>query len=110
MSPRVRSGLITAALATFAVVVGCHELGKPSLWFDEAFSVDMATRPFDSFVSLAADREANQSLYYLALRIWPFHDSEFGVSCRRFSSPVSPSPCCTTSAGVFTTKRTLSGQ
>ena len=42
---------------------------KP-LWFDEAFSVEVARLDWPYFLHLLWWREANMSLYYLLLRVW----------------------------------------
>ena len=42
---------------------------KP-LWFDEAFSVEVARLDWPNFLHLLWWREANMSFYYLLLRVW----------------------------------------
>jgi mannosyltransferase len=61
------------AVAVVAFVVGCVELGQASLWLDEALSIDLAQRPLPYFVGKLVTTEANQSLYFVLLRIWPLH-------------------------------------
>lgn len=61
------------ALAVLAIVVGCIELGQASFWFDEAFSVGLTVLPVAEFARALVGWEANQSLYYVLLRLWPLH-------------------------------------
>ena len=72
--------VLPASLALLALLVGCTDLGRSSLWLDEAVSVDLADRPFGGFLDKLMTSEANQSLYFVLLRIWPFHGAgEFGA-------------------------------
>ena len=45
-------------------------LARKPFWFDETFSVALARMRWSSLLRVLAWREANMSLYYLALRIW----------------------------------------
>lgn len=45
-------------------------LARKPFWFDETFSVALARMRWGSLLRVLAWREANMSLYYLALRIW----------------------------------------
>lgn len=67
---RLPTGLLLFVVAT--VIASAH-IGRASLWFDEAFSIDLARMPAGAFWHTLATKEANQSAYFLLLRIWPFH-------------------------------------
>lgn len=63
------SRVVGAASATLAVLalVG---IGAKSLWFDEGYVVGLLRSPWSDFWRTIADREANQSAYYLLLKLW----------------------------------------
>jgi mannosyltransferase len=69
--------LVLLASATIARFL-C--LTRKPLWFDEAFSVEVARISWGNFLRLLWWREANMALYYVLLRIWlPFGHSEFYI-------------------------------
>src|SRR5437660_155268 len=75
-----------------ALVFDLHNLGTPSIWFDEAFSVELARQPLPLLWHIIWGPEPNMELYYLFLHFWlgftgflGLHPTEFVV---RFPSAV----------------------
>lgn len=68
MSRSARLGLVAAT--ALASVAGLWNLGRESLWVDEAFSVAMARMGWADFAGLVVDREVNMVAYNLVLRGW----------------------------------------
>jgi uncharacterized membrane protein len=69
-----------------------YRLGAPSIWFDEAFSVELARQPLPLLWHITFGPEPNMELYYLILHFWlgltsllGLHSIEFVV---RFPSAV----------------------
>ncbi len=56
----------------FLVALGCnfYRLGAPSIWFDEAFSVELARQPLPLMWHIIFGPEPNMELYYLFLHFW----------------------------------------
>ncbi len=57
--------LLLASLVAYG-----HALGAPSLWFDEAFSVELARQPLPRLWQAIWGPEPNMELYYLLLHVW----------------------------------------
>lgn len=59
-------------LIFFAVALGfnLYRLGSPSIWFDEAFSVELARQPLPLLWHIIWGPEPNMELYYLFLHFW----------------------------------------
>ncbi|HEU0002794.1 MAG TPA: glycosyltransferase family 39 protein [Ktedonobacteraceae bacterium] len=53
-----------------ALVFDLHNLGTPSIWFDEAFSVELARQPLPLLWHIIWGPEPNMELYYLFLHFW----------------------------------------
>ena len=70
--PSIVIGVLLSALILQTVAIG-----RPSLWLDEAASVEVAKTAWPSFLQ-AISKDSNQVLYYLLLRVWIqlFGDSE----------------------------------
>ena len=47
-----------------------YRLGTPSVWFDEAFSVELARQPLPLLWHIIFNLEPNMELYYLFLHAW----------------------------------------
>src|SRR2546429_9753041 len=47
-----------------------YRLGTPSIWFDEAFSVELAKQPLPLLWHIIFGLEPNMELYYLLLHGW----------------------------------------
>src|SRR5215469_5014025 len=61
----------------FCTLIGCaalgfnlFRLGTPGIWFDEAFSVELARQPLPLIWHIIWGPEPNMELYYLFLHIW----------------------------------------
>lgn len=59
-------------LLVFGVALGfdLYRLGAPSIWFDEAFSVELARLPLPTMWHIIWGPEPNMELYYLFLHGW----------------------------------------
>lgn len=75
-----------------ALAFNLFRLDKPSIWFDEAFSVELAQQPLPRLWQIIFGPEPNMELYYLFLHFWlkltnllGFHPTEAVV---RFPSAV----------------------
>jgi mannosyltransferase len=66
MWDRITCGL----LYLMAVFFHFYQLGSPSLWYDETWSVDIARQPFNIFWRIISSHDPNMSLYYILLRFW----------------------------------------
>jgi mannosyltransferase len=53
-----------------ALVFDLHNLGSPSIWFDEAFSIELARQPLPLLWHIIWGPEPNMELYYLFLHFW----------------------------------------
>lgn len=82
----LRSGpVLVAALATLgAALIGLWDLGRRSLWYDEAFTVGIVDRPMGDVVWRLTHWEVNQSPYYLLFSGW-FRISQGEVFLRSMS-------------------------
>ena len=58
--------------SVFGISLGfdLYRLGKPSIWFDEAFSVELARQPLPLLWHIMWGPEPNMELYYLFLHGW----------------------------------------
>ncbi len=65
-------GTHAAALGilVLALVLCLVEIGSKPLWFDEAFSVNTAVKPWRSILGLFGTTEFNMTLYYALLHAW----------------------------------------
>src|SRR5438874_1420017 len=57
-------------LFTLALGFNLYRLGTPSIWFDEAFSVELAKQPLPLLWHIIFGLEPNMELYYLLLHGW----------------------------------------
>jgi mannosyltransferase len=62
--------LIGLVLFVLALGSGLYRLGNPSIWFDEAFSVELARLPLPQLWHIIFGLEPNMELYYLFLHFW----------------------------------------
>lgn len=65
-----RDWLLTLAIGAMALVLDLFNLSRTSLWGDEAFSVDLAGKPWPIFWNYILTSEPNMMLYHLVLRVW----------------------------------------
>ena len=70
----------------FLVALGCnfYRLGVPSVWFDEAFSVELARQPLPLLWHIIFGPEPNMELYYLFLHFWLGLMGLFGLNPTEF--------------------------
>lgn len=59
-----------ALLFCAALCLNLYRLGEPSIWFDEAFSVELARQPLPLLWQIIFGPEPNMELYYLCLHYW----------------------------------------
>lgn len=69
-SLRTRPVLVTLLATVVALLVGLWELGRRSLWYDEAFTVGIVDRPMGDVLWRLTHWEVNQSPYYLLFSGW----------------------------------------
>ncbi len=64
--------LLVLACILFIVALGfnLYRLGVPSIWYDEAFSVELARQPLPLLWHIICGPEPNMELYYLFLHFW----------------------------------------
>ncbi len=62
----ILGGLVFCAALFFDL----RHLGRPSIWFDEAFSVGLASQPLPLLWHIIFGLEPNMELYYLFLHFW----------------------------------------
>lgn len=78
--PRFASPVLVALITVLLGVLSFHDLAAKTIWFDEGASIGIARLGWGSFARILWRREANMSLYYVALRFWlQFGDSPFFV-------------------------------
>ncbi|HEU5228221.1 MAG TPA: glycosyltransferase family 39 protein [Ktedonobacteraceae bacterium] len=68
--PRSSLLMVAAILFCLALALNLYRLGAPSIWFDEAFSVELARQPFPLLWHIIFGPEPNMELYYLFLHYW----------------------------------------
>src|SRR6266704_4791695 len=71
--------VLSPLLFTLALGFNLYRLGTPSIWFDEAFSVELARQPLPLLWHIIWGPEPNMELYYLFLHFWLGLTSLFGV-------------------------------
>src|SRR6266516_6392373 len=67
---RSQNVVIGGVLFTLALGFNLYRLGTPSIWFDEAFSVELARQPLPLLGHIIFGLEPNMELYYLLLHGW----------------------------------------
>ncbi len=84
--------LLCILVGVVALGFDLYRLGTPSIWFDEAFSVELARQPLPLLWHIIWGPEPNMELYYLFLHFWlgltgffGLHPTEFVV---RFPSAI----------------------
>lgn len=64
------SWLIGTLIFLIAMGFNCYQLGRPSLWFDEVYSVALVQHPFSQVWQIIFGWQPNMELYYLLLHGW----------------------------------------
>jgi len=62
--------LLGVSLMLVALALNTHDAATRSLWYDEAFSVELARQPFHTVWWISWRIEHNMQLYYLTLYAW----------------------------------------
>lgn len=62
--------VLCTLVAVAALGFDLYRLGNPSIWFDEAFSVELARQPLPVIWHVVWGPEPNMELYYLFLHFW----------------------------------------
>jgi mannosyltransferase len=77
---------LAAAIACLGLALTLFQLGGPSLWMDEAFSVELARKPLSTlWLVSSSGGEANMVLYYLILHGWLNLLSFLGIPALEFA-------------------------
>lgn len=71
--------LLCAVLFCIAMGFNLYRLGVPGIWFDEAFSVELARQPLPLLWHIIFGLEPNMELYYLFLHGWLGLSTLFGL-------------------------------
>lgn len=75
---------LSLMLFAAALVFNLHKLGTPGIWFDEAFSVELARQPLPLLWHIIFGLEPNMELYYLFLHFWLALTGAFGLHATEF--------------------------
>ncbi len=67
---RAQTWIVGIIVFGAALAFDLYQLGKPSIWFDEAFSVELARQPLPLMWHIIWGPEPNMELYYLFLHGW----------------------------------------
>lgn len=65
-----RELVVLAGVTTWSFVIAAVFVGVPAYWWDEAATVLMAGRPWDSFTATIRNVDAVHAAYYLLMRGW----------------------------------------
>jgi mannosyltransferase len=76
--------IICLLLCLIALSFDLYRLGAPSIWFDEAFSVELARQPLPLLWHIIFGLEPNMELYYLFLHFWLGLTALFGLHPTEF--------------------------
>lgn len=79
-SHTIRTVLICLALFLVAMGFNLYRLGSPSIWFDEALSVDRAQQSLAVLFKIVSTTQPNMALYYFVLHFWLGFVGIFGIS------------------------------
>lgn len=92
-----RVSFASIAICLISITINLYRLGSPSIWMDEAYSVEVAQMPISSILHFFSVHESNMVFYYLILHWWikigslfGIHPTEFFV---RFPSAIFASLC-----------------
>ena len=70
---------LSLLFCSLALGLDLYRLGLPSIWFDEAFSVELAQQPLSLLWHIIFGLEPNMELYYLFLHGWLSLTTSFGL-------------------------------
>jgi mannosyltransferase len=86
--PRQSAPLILVLVLVGAAVLRFAAIATRSLWFDEAYSLEMARRPISELVATVAQRDVHPPFYYLVLSLWTKLFGTTEVALRSLSAVV----------------------
>ncbi|WP_069804627.1 glycosyltransferase family 39 protein [Thermogemmatispora onikobensis] len=92
--------LPVSCLFLLALLLYLHALGSPSLWFDEAFSVELARQPLPRLWQAIWGPEPNMELYYLLLHFWLQLTGALGLAPTEFIVRLPSAICAALSVVV----------
>jgi uncharacterized membrane protein len=88
------------AIACLGLALTLYQLGTPSLWMDESYSVELARRPLSTlWLAYSSGGEANMVLYHVLLHLWLKVLSLIGIPSLEFAVRL-PSALFTTASAV----------
>lgn len=88
-------------IAALALIFDLFRLGAPSLWMDEAFSVQLARQPLAVlWGAFRSGAEPNMALYYLILHLWLGLGAALGIPASEFYVRFPSAVCAAASAVV----------
>jgi hypothetical protein len=76
--------LLCIVVGVIALGFNLYRLGTPGIWFDEAFSVELARQPLPLLWHIIWGPEPNMELYYLFLHFWLGPTGFFGLHPTEF--------------------------
>ena len=76
--------MLSIVLFIVAMCFNLYRLGTPSIWFDEAFSVELARQPLPLLWHIIFGPEPNMELYYLFLHFWLNLTASLGLHATEF--------------------------
>src|SRR5256884_6206327 len=76
--------VLSLFLFTLALGFNLYRLGTPGIWFDEAFSVELARQPLPLLWHIIFGLEPNMELYYLFLHAWLDVTAMLGLHATEF--------------------------
>ncbi len=96
-------------ILVLALSFNLYRLGSPSVWFDEAFSVELARQPLPLLWKIISGPEPNMGLYYLVLHAWLSLTAALGLHATEFvvRLPSAVFAACSTLVVFFLGKQLL---
>src|SRR6266576_6358415 len=76
--------LLCILIGVIALGFNLYRLGAPSIWYDEAFAVELARQPLPLLWHIIFGPEPNMELYYLFLHYWLNLTSLIGLHATEF--------------------------
>jgi len=83
-SQAILTWILCILVSAIALAFNLYRLGTPSIWFDEAFSVELARLPLPQLWHIIWGPEPNMELYYLFLHFWLSLTGFFGLHSTEF--------------------------
>jgi uncharacterized membrane protein len=89
--------ILGSLVVLLAIIFDFYSLGNPSIWFDEAFSVELSRLPLSTILHIIWTSEANMALYHIFMHFWLVVTGLFGINpiefVVRFPSALSAALC-----------------